>query len=189
MLYLVRHGRTQANAERRLQGRVDNPIDEVGRQQAAALAPAFGRIDRLVCSPLLRARETAEALSSFGCEPEIDERWQEIDYGAMDGTCIFDLPRGLMRTWLGDPDYAPEGGESLRQLQVRVWAACEELAESAREQEVVVITHATPIRAAVIWALGADIGAAWRCHVDQATITRVMFRDHQPILVGFNQTP
>ena len=186
VLHLVRPGRTQANAERRLQGRVDNPIDEIGREQVAALAAAFTRVDRVVCSPLVRARQTAEA---FGCEPEIDERWQEMDYGVMDGVRLGDVPSTVMRRWLDDPDFAPERGETLHQLQARVWAACADLLEDARDREVVVVTHATPIRAAVAWALGVDVSAAWRCHVDQATITRIVIREHHPVLAGFNITP
>lgn len=186
VLYLVRHGRTQANAEHRLQGRVDNPIDDVGRRQAAALPGAIGPVDRLICSPLLRARQTAEV---FGREPEIDERWQEIDYGVMDGARLADVPRELMLAWLTDADHAPEGGETLRQLSVRVRAACEELADVAREHNVVVVTHATPIRVAVTWAMGADVGSAWRCHVDQASVTRIIFRGRQPLLASFNHTP
>lgn len=186
MLYLVRHGRTLANAERRLQGRVDNPIDEVGREQVTALSGALGQVDRVVCSPLLRARQTAAA---FGPEPEIDDRWQEIDYGVMDGVRLADVPREVMRGWLDDPDYAPEGGETLHQMKERVWAACADLMDDARDREVVVVTHATPIRAAVAWAMGVDVTAAWRCHVDQASITRIVIRDHHPVLAGFNSVP
>ena len=51
------------------------------------------------------------------------------------------------------------------------------------------VTHAPPIRAAVAWAMGVDVTAAWRCHVDQASITRILSRDHHPVLAGFNITP
>lgn len=186
MLYLVRHGRTPANAEHRLQGRADLSIDEVGRQQVAALGAAITRVDRVVCSPLLRARQTAEV---FGIEPDIDDRWQELDYGVMDGLALADVPREVMRGWLDDPDFAPEGGETLNELQVRVWAACADLVEQSRHHEVVVVTHATPIRAALAWALGVEVTAAWRCHVDQASITRIVFRDRHPVLAGFNIIP
>ena len=94
----------------------------------------------------------------------------------MDGLPLADVPREVMRGWLDDPDFAPEGGETLNELQVRVWAACADLVEESRHHEVVVVTHATPIRAALAWALGVEVTAAWRCHVDQASITRVVFR-------------
>ncbi|MFZ9483006.1 MAG: histidine phosphatase family protein, partial [Ilumatobacteraceae bacterium] len=74
-LYVIRHGRTEANAAGLLQGRLDPPLDDVGRAQAASLVGALPPLDRLVCSPLRRARETA---SVFGMEPQIDERWIEV---------------------------------------------------------------------------------------------------------------
>ena len=90
LLTLVRHGRTEANAANLLQGRVDNDLDHVGRAQAAALGPALARIaavDRIVASPLVRARRTAEAIATHLsiAEVEIDERWIELDYGDWDG--------------------------------------------------------------------------------------------------------
>ena len=64
MLVVVRHGRTEANASGLLQGRMDLPLDEVGRDQAAAVAAALGAtVDRVIASPLLRARQTAQAIA------------------------------------------------------------------------------------------------------------------------------
>ena len=82
MLSIVRHARTEANAGGRLQGTLDLPLDEVGLAQAAALPSLVGDIDRLICSPLLRARQTA---SVFGMEPDIDDRWREVNYGPLEG--------------------------------------------------------------------------------------------------------
>ena len=144
MLYLVRHARTVANAERRLQGRLDLPLDEFGRQQADALRSALPTIDRLVSSPMLRTRQTAEV---FGIEPEIDDRWREMDYGVLEGVRLADVPADVWDSWIRDPDFAPESGESLRSLSARVVAACEELVEDARSREVVVVSHATPVKA------------------------------------------
>ena len=88
MLVLVRHGRTEANAGRKLQGLLDLPLDEVGMQQAADVASWLGTPDRVISSPLLRARQTAEA---FGLPYEVDERWVDFDYGSLDGLAISDV--------------------------------------------------------------------------------------------------
>lgn len=186
VLYLVRHGRTAANAERRLQGRTDLPLDDVGRVQAAALRAAIPTVDRLVCSPMLRARQTAEV---FGLEGEIDQRWREMDYGTLEGARLADVPDDVWNAWRTDPDFAPEGGESMRALTERVVAACTDLLEAARTAEVVVVSHATPVKAAMAWALGADPSSVWRSFVDQASVTRIAVRDRGPLLVGFNQVP
>jgi broad specificity phosphatase PhoE len=186
VLYLVRHGRTEANAGGRLQGHIDLPIDEVGEAQAAALGRAVTEVDVLICSPLLRARQTAEV---FGMRPVIDDRWIEMSYGQYEGFALTDIPRDTWAQWVSDLDFCPPGGESVRTLGRRVYEACESLVDSARDRNVVVVTHATPIKAAMAWALGVDVDITWRSHVDQASITKIIMRDRGPTLNAFNIVP
>jgi len=186
VLHLVRHGRTATNAAGRLQGRMDPPIDDVGRGQAEAMAALVPHIDRLIVSPALRARQTAAV---FGIEPEEDPRWLEMDYGCFDGATIADVPADVWTGWITDADFAPEGGETLRQVAARVFAACDELLDEARTREVVVVTHATPVKVAMAWAMGVDMRAAWRAHVDHASVTRVLVRERGPALAAFNLRP
>lgn len=186
MIHFVRHGRTAANATGRLQGRLDLPIDDVGQQQAAALIAALPRVDRVISSPSLRARQTAAV---FGVDAELDERWMELDYGEFEGAVMAELPADLFGRWMSDSDFAPAGGESLRALAVRVHAACEELLPAARGQHIVVVSHATPIKAAMAWALGVDVSIVWRSHVDQASVTTLQMRDRGPSLASFNVVP
>jgi broad specificity phosphatase PhoE len=188
MLILVRHGRTAANAEGRLQGRLDQPLDDVGREQAAAVASAvhaIGAVDWVISSPLQRARQTAEAL---GGADEIDERWAELAYGRYEGVPHADVPSEIWTRWRQDLGYVPEGGESLLELDARVRAACEELIERASTTTVVVVSHVSPIKSAVAWALGVDIGISWNCHLDHATVCRIAFRNRRPLLQTFNET-
>ena len=123
VLIVVRHGRTEANASGLLLGRrLDPGLDELGRRQAAALAAPWWRgADRVVCSPLRRTRETAAAL---GLPVEVDERWIELDYGALDGTPLAEVPADVWAAWRADIDFAPGGGESLASVGARVRAAC-----------------------------------------------------------------
>jgi broad specificity phosphatase PhoE len=186
VLYLVRHGRTAANAGGRLQGRIDLPIDEVGRAQAAALPALVANVDRLICSPSLRTRQTAEV---FGVEPELDDRWLEMDYGDFDGMPMRDVPRDQWGKWVSDIDFRPPNGETLREMGSRVHGACDELLEAAREQDVVVVSHATPIKAAMAWALGVDVAITWRSHIDQASVTKILIRGNRPALNAFNILP
>ncbi len=117
MLYVLRHGRTESNASGLLLGRSDPPLDDLGVRQAAAAAGALPVPDRVVTSPLRRARQTAGA---FGVDVEVDERWIELDYGAFDGTPVAEVPRETWAAWQADLDWAPPGGESHRQLGARV---------------------------------------------------------------------
>ena len=193
MLILVRHGRTSANAAGLLQGRVDNKLDDVGVQQASQIAAALSRADqppdRIISSPLLRARQTAEATAELtGLEIAIDERWSELDYGEWDEIPISEVRASDWQRWRADTGFAPPGGESLAQLNDRVDAACNELAALAAGRNVAVFTHVSPIKSAVRWALGTSDEISWHLHVSQAQITTIGFRGPMPGLSVFNDT-
>src|SRR3954447_22052990 len=162
MLFGVRHGQTAANAAGQLLGRADIPLTELGRRQAEALAAAVGPVDRVITSPLERARDTAAA---FGLPVEVDERWTELDYGIYDEWPLNDVPAEMWQKGRGDAEFAPPEGESLASVGRRVRAACDDLAPAAAEADVVVVSHVSPIKAAVAWALEAGDGLAWRTFV------------------------
>ena len=189
MLILLRHGRTAANEAGLLQGRLNQDLDERGRRQALAAAEHLGRIDGgidvVVASPLKRAQQTAAAL---GLAVETDERWIELSYGVYEGVPHADVPSGVWQTWRNDHSFVPEGGESLADLDIRVRGACADLVERAAHQNVVVVSHVSPMKAAVAWALGVDIGISWNCHLDHASICRIEIRGRRPILSAFNET-
>ena len=189
MLTIVRHGRTAPNAAGVLLGRTDPPLDEVGRGQVAAIAPIVGAASLVVSSPLLRARETAAALAG-DAEVVVDERWIELDYGDYEGVPLAEVPGDVWSTWRSDPSFAPPGGESLAGLGARVAAACAELFDAAAAGDVVVVTHVSPIKAAVAWALGVGVEVSWRMYVAPASITRVACRPGgDPSLHSYNETP
>jgi broad specificity phosphatase PhoE len=185
VLLLVRHGRTDVNARGLLQGRMDVPLDDVGMVQAAEVAKALATPDRVISSPLLRARATAEA---FGRPLEIDERWIELDYGELDGLPVASVGVEVWRKWRADLGFVPPGGESIEAMAERVVAACEELVAAAEEEDIVVVSHVSPIKAAVTWVLGVSTETGWRTHLDAASITRVVCGSHGPVLRSFNET-
>jgi broad specificity phosphatase PhoE len=185
VLVLVRHGRTDVNARGLLLGRLDPPLDELGRLQAEQLAMAMEKPDRVISSPLRRARETAEA---FGLPVEIDERWIELDYGELDGMPVESVGAEVWKQWRSDLRFTPPGGESILSMSARVLQACEDLVDEAAMRDVVVVSHVSPIKAAVTWALGVGTEAGWRTHLDAASITRVVIGPNGPLLRSFNET-
>lgn len=186
MLILVRHGETAANAAGELQGQRDLDLTDVGRAQVGLIAPALpSPVDLVVSSPLRRARETAAAL---GRPVEVDDRWQEMNYGEWEGRGVDTIREEIWSRRLRDAAWSPPGGESLLEVGARVRAACEDLAERARTANVVVVSHVSPIKAAVAWVLGVDDLVAWRLFVGLASVTTVAVSDHGPVLVSFNQT-
>ena len=192
MLIVVRHGQTTANAQGLLLGRLDPSLDAFGQEQAAAVAAALtlGPDARIVSSPLARTRETAAIIAGErALDIEADDRWIELDYGDLDGTPLTDIPADLWRQWRADMSFAPTGGESLRSLGARVAEACNDLLEDAAERDVVVVTHVSPIKAAVAWALGVGDETTWRMYVAPGSITRIQARPTGPVLAAFNVTP
>jgi broad specificity phosphatase PhoE len=186
MLHLVRHGRTDANAQGLLLGRADPPLSEEGRRQAAALAAMVPSGARVIASPLRRTRETAEA---FGTEVELDDRWIELDYGDLDGTPLRDVPADLWRRWRADTSFVPPGGESLSELGGRVRLACEELRDETRDRDVVVVSHVSPIKAAVAWAIGAGDELSWKLFVQVASVARIGVDQWGTTLRSLNELP
>ncbi|MFT7648237.1 MAG: broad specificity phosphatase PhoE [Candidatus Poriferisodalaceae bacterium] len=184
-LYIVRHGRTEANASGLLLGRADPELDEEGRKQAQQISTALPEGAIVVSSPLQRTRQTAEAV-----DPEhlTDDRLLEMDYGVFDLTPVKDVPADVWAQWRSDPDFAPPDGESHAQLATRVSAALDEWSAKAIDRDVVVVTHVSPIKASLAWALGVGIEVSWRSFVAQASISTIGMSDRGPSLHAFNAT-
>lgn len=211
MLILLRHGQTEANASGLLQGRADLPLTERGRAQAAAAAARLPAGAAVVCSPLRRARETAQIVAETlaaavpsgppagvagpaGSAPPatavvtVDDRWIELDYGEWDGRPVRDVPAGEWAAWRDDIGFRPPGGESLSDLGRRVRGACEDLAVPAAAGDVIIVSHVSPIKAAVAWALGVGDETSWRMFMGVAGICRIAIGERGPSLHSYNES-
>ncbi len=186
MIAFVRHGETPPNRAGLLLGRGNPSLTEAGREQAQQLAARLGALAprAVLTSPLGRARDTAAPIAAAaGCAVEVDDRLIEIDYGEWDGRPFADLPLDVVERWRRDPDFAPPGGESLRVVGKRIAGFCEERLVSDRL--LVAVSHVSPVKAAVCWALGVGDELAWRMRLDVASITRIA---PGPVLLSFNET-
>ena len=124
---LARHGQTEYNAVKRFQGHLPVPLDAVGREQAHELARVAAQREwaALLCSPLHRARETAEVVgAAIGHHPIADARFAETDCGDWTDRTFAEVqaaePELFDRYINADPDFAFPGGESFAQQQLRV---------------------------------------------------------------------
>jgi broad specificity phosphatase PhoE len=187
VLILVRHGQTAVNAEGRFLGRADPPLTELGSRQAGALRRVEGVASaaRVITSPLQRARDTAGRL---GPPVTVDERWIEMDYGEYEGLHWRDIPAEVSASWQTDMSWSPPGGESILAVSKRVREACEELAAEATDRDVVVVSHVSPIKAAIAWSLGAGEETAFRMFLSVAGVCRIGFGPRGPVLRSFNET-
>ena len=128
-VYLARHGETVWNAEGRYQGRLDSPLTDTGRAQARSTAETLGGrgVERLLCSPLGRARTTAAVVeSAIGVAAEIDADLAESDIGRWEGLTRAEVeaayPGELARREQDRLEYRPPGGESFADMLVRARA-------------------------------------------------------------------
>ena len=152
-VYLARHGETAYNHEGRFQGQQPVPLNDTGRAQAAQLAEraaSYG-FRALWCSPLLRARETADIVAAtVGLEPKEDARLMETDAGDwtdLTFTAVRAKTPELFDAFAAaDPGFAFPGGESFAQQELRVDAALREV--EAGELPALVVCHGMVIRAA-----------------------------------------
>jgi probable phosphoglycerate mutase len=156
-LALLRHGPTEWNAGRRLQGRADIPLSSEGRAALVARrVPVEFTGFRCLVSPLTRARETAILL---GLGAEIDARLIEMDWGAYQGRTIGDLRQEIGAAFLANEarglDFQPEGGESPRMVQDRVQPLLAEIA--VRRRSTLAVTHRGVMRAVYALAAGWDM--------------------------------
>lgn len=166
-VYLARHGQTAYNLERRFQGHLPVPLDETGRGQAADLAERANThgFAALWCSPLLRARETADIVGErIGLEPREDARLMETDAGEWTNRLFADVqaedPDGFAGFIEGKPDFAFPGGESFAQQGVRVAAALADIEQG--ELPALVVCHGVVIRIALYQRAGHKVALAER---------------------------
>jgi broad specificity phosphatase PhoE len=154
LVYLARHGQTAYNHEGRFQGQQAIPLDDTGRTQALDLAERavpYG-FRALWCSPLLRARETADAVAArIGLEPKEDPRLMETDAGDWTDRTFADViaeaPEAFAAFAGAQADFAFPGGESFAEQEVRVGAALDDV--EAGELPALVVCHGMVIRAAL----------------------------------------
>lgn len=176
-LYLIRHGRTAWNEERRIQGQRDLPLDETGKLQAKALAAAFKAVPlgAVFASPLQRAVETAAAVAAVHDLPlQFDDRLQERNWGAFQGkrreeaALLFPQAEAALRR---DPVHArPPDGESFAELRERTEAALRALA-AGEQRSVAVVCHGGTITAGLMALLGLDSWPRVRFVIENASIS------------------
>lgn len=165
-LHLIRHGQSEWNLTRRLQGQVaDVPLTPLGVEQARAAADALaGRpVAAVHSSDLLRARQTAEAVAAaLGLPVQLDPGLREQSYGALEGMLTDDVLAAAPYDFT-DPDGRAPGGESIRDVHERVGRRLAGYAQRYAGRECVLVSHGDTIRVALAWLDGRDAGdVPWR---------------------------
>ncbi len=177
---MARHGATELSLEKRFSGRggFDAPLAPLGERQAEALAFELATrrdIERIVASPLLRTRQTAQIISdALGLPVEVIDGFAECGFGEWDGHTFAEVrdrwPREL-EDWLASTSIAPPGGESFEACAARVRAARVEVVERFAGERVLVVAHVTPIKLMVADAVGAPLDSLYRMELPPCSLS------------------
>ena len=146
----IRHGQTDFNLERRLQGAMPVPLNERGRLQSRALAKYLKSIpiDAIYTSPRSRALETAQIISAvLGREAREDERLAEIAFGDFEGHTFAEVealfPAAYRKWESGYRPFRVPGGESRLDVQRRMQAAWDDITSKADLKNIVMVGHSS----------------------------------------------
>ncbi|WP_200552711.1 2,3-diphosphoglycerate-dependent phosphoglycerate mutase GpmB [Kosakonia sp. LAM2021] len=191
-VYLVRHGETQWNAERRIQGQSDSPLTEKGEKQAwqvAERAKALG-ITHVIASDLGRTRRTAEIIAEvLGCDITFEPRLRELDMGVLERRHIDSLTEEE-ESWRrqlvnGTADGRIPDGESMQELSDRMHAAlatCLDLPEGSRP---LLVSHGMALGCLVSTILGLPAYAERRLRLRNCSISRIDYQQSPWLASGW----
>lgn len=192
-VYLVRHGETDWNRQRRYQGNQDIPLNERGIAQAEMLRSRLDRepFDVIFASPLQRARQTADLLNTgrslpLVVLPQLRERsggaWEGQLYSELGAASLEDMQRREVREGLGPP-----GGETLAQVADRAELAWADVLRHGAERALVV-AHNGFLHALIGRLLGMPLANYWQIKIDTCSLTVVEVRPDGPEFLTINET-
>ncbi|MCS6840571.1 MAG: histidine phosphatase family protein [Roseiflexus sp.] len=195
-IWLVRHGQTLLNKQRRYQGATDSPLTSFGIQQAQALAHRLRRIPFTVAviSPYERVRATAAAVLQRRTVSVVeDARWSETNHGRWEGLTYAEVralfPDEALARFADTLHGRAQGGESLAEVNARVLEAWDSLLREYRGGRILVVTHATPIQLILCSITGLAPTDHWRWRIDLGSLTVLDVYNGGTIVRVVNETP
>ena len=194
MIILIRHGQSTTNELGLLVGRSDPSLTEQGRDQARRLIPHLIDVREVWTSPLDRAYSTAR-LAVPTLNPVVKDSFIEVDYGSLDGQRLASITDAQWRDFEGDHQRPLLDGEALTAVDARVYAELEALLADPdslvhrNDEHLAIVSHVSPIKSAVTWALGVHGSAAWRMRIDNGSMTTLATRRSTPSLIRANVLP
>ncbi len=192
-LFVLRHGQTAWNAEQRIQGHLDMPLNDTGQWQARCLAQALHgeTLSAIYSSDLQRARDTTAPLAQAqGLAVQLEPGLRERHFGCFEGHSFAEIearwPDQALRWRQRDPDFGPGGGEPLRDFYERSVACALHLASAHAGQSIALVAHGGVLDCLYRAALGIDLSAPRSWPVANATVNRLLCTPQGLTLVGWN---
>ncbi|MBQ9815675.1 MAG: histidine phosphatase family protein [Lachnospiraceae bacterium] len=172
MIYIIRHGQTEMNNVKALQGRSDHPLNETGVKQAEDTAKLLAdqgiKFDYVFSSPLIRAVQTAKLISPEN-EPVVDERLIEMDYGKYEGLELSNMPpeiKFFFSDFVNNP--APDTMEQLPAVVDRLGEFLEEI--KGLKGNILISTHAIAMKGALEYLTPDSNGSYWSKYIGNCAV-------------------
>ena len=183
-VYFVRHGETEWNATRRVQGHSDVPLSEKGREQARLLSKRLSseKIDCFYSSDLDRAVETARILAApHNLDVNVTAELRELNFGDWEGMTYEEMRKNApwtIKDWFRNPvdNYIP-AGEKLLDMARRCDAALQRITGSHEGETVVVVAHGATIRSIICSVLELDYRRLWKIDLGNTSLSRIDFSE------------
>lgn len=194
-LYIVRHGETVWNTEKRTQGMLDSPLTKKGVIQANKLAERLldEDIDYIYTSDLSRAYDTAKIISDkLDIELKVDEQLREMNYGNWQGLTLDDLKSKYnedLILWRTEPHKVTiKDAETFLEVQRRTLNVINSLKDNHGNKNVVIVSHGSTIKCLILGILGIDISHYRKLSQHNTAVNIIEFRDYSPVLTLLNDT-
>lgn len=188
MLYIMRHGKTGWNALHKLQGRTDIPLNEDGIAMAQKAREEYRDVhfDVCYCSPLIRAKQTAQILLESRDVPIIfDDRLVEMSFGVYEGTeNYFDDTSSAINVLFKNPEkyITPvEGAESLEQLYARTGEFLKEVVEPqlAQGKDILIVGHGAMNSSIICQVLDIPVEQFWSAGIENCKLKTLDYFGHK----------
>ena len=174
MIYIIRHGQTAKNKAKALQGRSNDPLNEMGRDQAGKVRDWFREqgisFDSVYSSPLSRAVDTAGIIAPE-LTPVIDRRLIEMDYGPYEG---MDLAKPLPEVVTFFSDFvnnpAPDGMEQLDEVVRRTGSFMESIRGEVPGKDILISTHAIAMKGILEYLTPGSEGSYWSKYIGNCAV-------------------
>jgi broad specificity phosphatase PhoE len=195
LVYIVRHGTTDWNQEKRIQGHLDPPLNAVGRSQASLVSQRLMQLGAtaLYSSDLQRAYHTAQVIGQgVGLRVVQKTGLREINFGSWQGLTSQQIrerdPDGYAARRANPYDVTPAGGETWRQFYDRAVRALHEIIESTPAQRLIVVTHGGVCMVLGLRALGLDCTGKRTFGSDNCSIHTIAVSGEHWRAISFNDT-
>ena len=183
-IILIRHGETEWNSQKRMQGHSNSDLSSVGQAQIQALGQWMKNVpfDHIYSSDSLRAKQTAEAITQFsGHELKIDLRLREKNLGVFEGLTSEEArerhPEVFRLFKTAGSKYVIDEGESTQQLQDRALEIVDEIRIKHPEERVLLVTHGGFIRVVMKHSLGLSLETPTRFLIRNTGVFRLVWED------------